>query len=561
MQGMILGFCDVLRKKGLRISTSEAQDAMKAVSLISLGKTREFHDALLITLVKKPEDLPLFEQAYKDFFFGVLKQHVKELQELMSSAADDSSLDDNETSKDEPSTSRQSSLMAPDTVNEMMKEASNNRKSHSLSPHGRGTGVSDHGPNNSRVSLTTSSQETMEEKLKRLDVKQFMHEIEKSVPISPRLQSFMRQGLHGRHQSRQLLQQALKQAMQSRSLHLSDNPPPSPQQLAKELQQFIHVLKKDLAQLMVQLMHARLTQAHPEDTKHLLAKTVKALQDLEALTTDVAIEEYIRTQSYKQLVSHHEDHVGASLPNLEEKAFHVLQNNEQFIIVQEIQRLARHLATKLGQRYRRKGRRMLDFRKTLSRSIATGGVPLSFQFKKRKVSKPEIVLLCDVSGSVKSYVYFFMYFVYNMHQFVKRIRTFIFVDHPVDVSDHFVDHSLDMAVELALNDDRVDYYTYSNFGQVFDEFDRFHRDSLTNKTVMFILADGRNNWFEPRVDALARIASFVKSLIWINPEPPSRWNMGDSIIGLYAPHCDVLVQCANLRQVRNLTRQLESILM
>jgi uncharacterized protein with von Willebrand factor type A (vWA) domain len=64
-----------------------------------------------------------------------------------------------------------------------------------------------------------------------------------------------------------------------------------------------------------------------------------------------------------------------------------------------------------------------------------------------------------------------------------------------------------------------------------------------------VLGDARNNFRSTGVEYLHEIHSRVRRLYWLNPEPRSHWGSADSIIGKYAPFCDGVFECRNLKQL------------
>ena len=102
-----------------------------------------------------------------------------------------------------------------------------------------------------------------------------------------------------------------------------------------------------------------------------------------------------------------------------------------------IQPLARKLAARLAHRRRhlRKGR--LDIRRTVRRSLSTGGLLADPQFKAPRIAKPDIVLLCDISGSVATFAHFTMQLMYALSAQFSRVRAFAFVDGVDEVTGYF----------------------------------------------------------------------------------------------------------------------------
>src|SRR5438034_1270266 len=93
-----------------------------------------------------------------------------------------------------------------------------------------------------------------------------------------------------------------------------------------------------------------------------------------------------------------------------------------------IRPLARKLAARVAHRRRLRRHGRLDARRTIRRSLSAGGVPLEPAFRYPRVSKPDLYLLSDVSGSVAEFAQFTLSLLYAMSDEFPRIRSFAFVD-------------------------------------------------------------------------------------------------------------------------------------
>ncbi len=219
--------------------------------------------------------------------------------------------------------------------------------------------------------------------------------------------------------------------------------------------------------------------------------------------------------------------------------------------------LARKLGTRLAQRRRqgRKGR--LDVRRTIRRSLSSGGVPVDPRFRKPRPSKPELFVLADVSGSVATFARFTMQLVYAIsHQF-SRVRSFAFIDAIDEVTDYFgpgVD--FEEALHLVSTEAAVVWLDgHSDYGNAFGQFRDRYAEALTPRSTVLVTGDARSNYHDPNAAAFEAIAASARSLFWLNPEAHRYWDTGDSIIGSYAPYCDGVYEVRNLRQLAGFVEQ------
>ncbi|MBU1672382.1 MAG: VWA domain-containing protein [Actinobacteria bacterium] len=212
--------------------------------------------------------------------------------------------------------------------------------------------------------------------------------------------------------------------------------------------------------------------------------------------------------------------------------------------------LARKLAARIARRQSAGRKGKVDIRNTLRHSISYGGVPMDLKYRKRAPSKPELFILCDVSGSVRTFSTFTLQLVYSLHQQFKAVRSFVFIDRVDEATGYFGPEGVGEAVEQVYRKaDVVDGDGHSDVGRALALFEKGFSGDLTPRSTVLILSDARNNMRDPRADVLGRICDRVRRVYWLNPEPLEKWNSGDSVISEYEPHCDSVTECRNLKQL------------
>ncbi len=221
-----------------------------------------------------------------------------------------------------------------------------------------------------------------------------------------------------------------------------------------------------------------------------------------------------------------------------------------------IRPLARKLAARIAHRrqFRRHGR--LDVRRTIRRSLAAGGVPLDPAFRLPRVSKPDLFLLCDISGSVGEFASFTMSLLYAMNEEFSKIRSFVFVDGIDEVTKVFEDSSVVLdASHLLARANVVWADGHSDYRNVFGRFLRVSgQPPLGPKATVIITGDARNNYRDAGLEALRAIKARARRVYWLNPEPRSQWDTTDSIMSVYARYCDGIFEARNLRQLSEFAR-------
>lgn len=220
-------------------------------------------------------------------------------------------------------------------------------------------------------------------------------------------------------------------------------------------------------------------------------------------------------------------------------------------IARRIGPLARKLATRLAARRRRGRKGRLDVRRTIRRSLAHGGVLLEPKWRPRRISKPELVLLCDVSGSMATFARFTMQLTFAIgHQF-SNVRSFAFIDGLDEVTKYFGPGAdfHDAMAEMAAQARLVRRDGHSDYGSALSIFASEYADAVTARSTVIVTGDARNNYRDTGLDVLTDIAEKAKSLHWLNPEASRYWDTGDSIMATYRPACDGVHEVRSLRQL------------
>ena len=235
---------------------------------------------------------------------------------------------------------------------------------------------------------------------------------------------------------------------------------------------------------------------------------------------------------------------------LQEKSFYHLTEEEIARMREVVNRLAQRIKNVLSVRKKRIKRGKLDLHQTLRRNMARGGIPFEVIYKHRRKDRPKLVILCDVSSSVANVSRFMLQFMYGLQEAFTKIRSYVFVSDLGEVTSIFKDGDVNSAIEKALDGgDVINVYTRSNFGQAFHDFWKDHLSSIDNRTTVIVLGDARNNYNDPRAWCLRDIHNKAKNVVWLNPESPSAWGFGDSVMDRYTPYCDRVEECRNLRQL------------
>jgi uncharacterized protein with von Willebrand factor type A (vWA) domain len=239
-------------------------------------------------------------------------------------------------------------------------------------------------------------------------------------------------------------------------------------------------------------------------------------------------------------------------PLPEDIEFMHASREEMLALQQAVYPLTRALAARLAQRRRRRNRGHLDFRKTIRESLSYGGVPAEPKFKNPHPSKPEIMVVADISGSVASFARFTLMFVYAMASQFSKVRSWVFIDGIDEVTRFFnqSDDVLEAVHRVNTEADVVWVDGHSDYGHAFEVFHQRHYAEVSPKTSIILLGDARNNYHAAQTWVVDELRKRGRHVYWLDPEPRSYWDTGDSIVSEYGRYCDGVFECRNLRQLQ-----------
>lgn len=223
-----------------------------------------------------------------------------------------------------------------------------------------------------------------------------------------------------------------------------------------------------------------------------------------------------------------------------------------------VQPLARKLATRLAARRRRAARGRIDLRRTLRRSLTTGGVPLRPAYRLRRPARPELVLLCDVSSSVAGFADFTMLLVHAMSEQFSKVRVFAFVNRTAEVTGLLRTTDGDparLAARILTGTKVMGHHGNSDYGAALGDFADHHLDAVGPRTTVLVLGDARTNHRDPNLAALRLIDARARRVLWLNPEQPALWPTGDSAAPAYAEVVE-MHSCRNARRLADLITRL-----
>ncbi|MEL0001694.1 MAG: VWA domain-containing protein [Rhodospirillales bacterium] len=221
-----------------------------------------------------------------------------------------------------------------------------------------------------------------------------------------------------------------------------------------------------------------------------------------------------------------------------------------------VTRIAKRLAALHSRKPKRRNRGMLDLRRTMRKNYANDGIMFDLEWKRKKVAKPKVMAICDVSGSVAAVARFLLQFLYALHDILNDVRSFAFSGKLIETSDFFKRHDVEVAVDQVMN--AVGYMS-TDYGKSLEDFREGWLEDVDKRTTIVILGDGRSNNTEPRSDILKELSERSKRILWLNPEPPPLWGTGDSEIYRYKPYCNLMREVNTLQHLERIVNDLVKV--
>ncbi len=236
--------------------------------------------------------------------------------------------------------------------------------------------------------------------------------------------------------------------------------------------------------------------------------------------------------------------------DLLKKDFWTLTENDHEAISEAIQKLVSRIKDEYALRQRRQKSGKIDIKKTLRSSLQYGGLPLEISWKRKKKSKGKIVVLCDVSNSVRNATQFMLTLLYSLQDQFSKVRSFLFVSELGEVTKFFEEYEIKAAVDEALNNADISYYSSTSYSSVLKQFYDEYFDIVNSRTTVIIIGDARNNYaIDPNDLILEKMKQKARRIIWLNPERQVLWGSGDSVIYTYKKFCNEVRECWNVGQL------------
>jgi uncharacterized protein len=290
-----------------------------------------------------------------------------------------------------------------------------------------------------------------------------------------------------------------------------------------------------LQELMEQLAQMGMSRDRSEEIRGLIQQNLQGMKDQIRRFAGERIAENLSERPPSE-----------SLDGLMNRPFESLSDADKKILQHEVKRLAAMLRTRIALRQKRAKSGQLDPKATIRTNLKYQGVPIELRHRDR-IRKPKIVILCDISTSMRFCSELMLSFLFALQGQVRKTHAFAFIDHLESISEDFASSNADEAIQAVLW--RMPSGSYNtDLGWSLDNFNSEYMDTLNGQTTLIVVGDGRNNFRDPRLDLFTLLSRRAARTIWLNPEPATLWH-GDSDMPKYAPLCSDVLKVANLREL------------
>ena len=294
-------------------------------------------------------------------------------------------------------------------------------------------------------------------------------------------------------------------------------------------------IQQMIEELLQELQAQGMSRQQAQELREMLEQNAEGLSD--------QVSQYVGASLAERMANREPE----PKPDLMDVPFTRLSDEEIEHMRGEIRRLAARLRSRAALRQKRAKAGTLDPRRVLRANMKYDSVPIELKYKTEHV-KPSLVLICDVSTSMRYCAEFLLTLIYELQDQVAKTDSFIFIGDIVDISMVFKEHQPMEAVEKVLSENRPGYYN-TDLGNSMNTFKRDHLGRVTGRTTVVILGDGRNNYNDPRLDIMSDLQRRARRVLWFNPEPASQWGTGDSDMVQYAPLSSGVYKVSNLREL------------
>ena len=244
---------------------------------------------------------------------------------------------------------------------------------------------------------------------------------------------------------------------------------------------------------------------------------------------------------------------------LTRRNFSTFSEEEMGYIMRIIRLVAKSLMNRRTRRYQPTHRRgQFDLRRTMRNNLRKGGNIFDLAWRKRKIQRLKMVLICDVSKSMDLYSRFLIQFIYGFQAISNQVDTFVFSTLLHRVTDQLRGRKIETALDNLANE-VPDWSGGTRIGaSLTDYMDNYGDRKLDRRTIVLILSDGWDTGDIERLEtAMQRIHRKAGRVIWLNPLAGSA-GFQPTVRGMQAamPYIDIFASCHSVESLQQLAGHL-----
>ncbi len=269
---------------------------------------------------------------------------------------------------------------------------------------------------------------------------------------------------------------------------------------------------------------------------------------------DTSILEKIREERNKQKAAYEPSELEPRT-ELNETDFLFTNQQERQQLLEQTYQLGNKLAVKYKRFIKESSKGRLFFRRTIRKSLETGGAIQNIILKPKLRKKPKLTIVCDISGSMALNSLFGVTLLYGMINKFSSIKAYVFIDGITEITKALrsikkneIESIFSRWNEFVKSDGHSDYQ------KSFEEL--IELDETKNGTLI-VIGDARNNYRNISQELISNLAVKYNKIFWINPEQKKYWNTGDSQMNKFEVINLRTVEVRNYKQLKKFIQELD----
>ena len=269
---------------------------------------------------------------------------------------------------------------------------------------------------------------------------------------------------------------------------------------------------------------------------------------------DTSILEKIREERNKQKAAYEPSELEPRT-ELNETDFLFTNQQERQQLLEQTYQLGNKLAVKYKRFIKESSKGRLFFRRTIRKSLETGGAIQNIILKPKLRKKPKLTIVCDISGSMALNSLFGVTLLYGMINKFSSIKAYVFIDGITEITKALRSIKKNEIESIFYRwNEFVKSDGHSDYQKSFEEL--IELDETKNGTLI-VIGDARNNYRNISQELISNLAEKYNKIFWINPEQKKYWNTGDSQMNKFEVINLRTVEVRNYKQLKKFIQELD----